>query len=78
MTDQREIPHRLAGKFARFAWSVHLRPASQNVPRCVSQVMPTVVRIVLNLISSITGLLSFMLMFLFSEIQFEFSINVDS
>lgn len=75
---KREIPHRLTGKFARFAWSVHLRPASLTVPRCVSQVMPTVVRIVLNLTSSITGLLSFMLSFLFSEIQFEFFINVDN
>lgn len=36
--------------------SVHLRPASLSVPRCVSQVMPTVVRIVLNLTFSITGL----------------------
>lgn len=54
--DRREIPHRLTGKFTRFAWSVHLRPASLTVPRCVSQVMPTVVRIVLNLTSSVTGI----------------------
>lgn len=54
--DRREIPRRAIGKFARFAWSVHLRPASLTVPRCVSQVMPTVVRTVLNLTFSITGL----------------------
>lgn len=60
MMGWREIPHSLAGKFAGFAWSVHLRPASLTVPRCVSQVMPTVVRIVLNLTFSITGLFKFL------------------
>lgn len=54
-----EIPHKLTGKLARFAWSVHLRPASLTVPRCVSQVISTVVRIVLNLTSSVTGLFKF-------------------
>ncbi|XP_021923572.1 probable ATP-dependent RNA helicase DDX5 [Zootermopsis nevadensis] len=34
--DRREIPRRAIGKFARFAWSVHLRPASLTVPRCVN------------------------------------------
>lgn len=59
--------------------SVHLGPASLSVPRCVSQVMPSVVRIVFNLTFSITGLfLSFLLMYLFNEVQFEFSINIDS
>lgn len=68
MMGWREIPHSIAGKFAGFAWSVHLRPALLTVPRCISQVMSSVVRNVLNLTSSITGLLSFFLMFLFSEI----------